>query len=94
MTLKHKNLQKFFEIFQQVYEVKGADALRSTSDVDQRAVLMHNRDYLLNTLDLRSLEIHDSHEGDDKTQEACAPGRPFIEFMVKSSYKPAVRHTQ
>ncbi|XP_045459482.1 leucine--tRNA ligase, cytoplasmic [Melitaea cinxia] len=51
---------------------------------DEAAVLRDNAPYLLQTLDLESIEVKyaDSAEAGEKTREECAPGAPHVTFAA------------
>ncbi|XP_053599926.1 leucine--tRNA ligase, cytoplasmic [Plodia interpunctella] len=63
----------------------GVDALAVGLPFDEAAVLLDNRQYLLSTLDLESLEVKhtDSEDTPEKTKEDCAPGQPHINFTAE-----------
>lgn len=63
----------------------GLSALDLSLDFDEKKVLEDNLNYLLNTLQLDGVEVKFSTEANEKTQEECKPGGPFIIFRSEPS---------
>jgi hypothetical protein len=72
---------------EKVAAASGAFVVGETADFDQRAVLESVRDYLLTTLQLKSITIHDTdHESTPaEVLKACSPGIPIIMCDFDSS---------
>jgi leucyl-tRNA synthetase len=64
---------------------QGMSALDLTLDFDEKQVLLDNTIYLTNTLVLEGVDVKYSSEADEKTQEECRPGAPFIIFRKDPS---------
>ncbi len=64
---------------------QGLSALDLTLEFDEKKVLEDNVTYLLSTLGLDGLEVQFSSEANEKTQEECRPGVPFINFRTEPS---------
>ena len=63
----------------------GLSALDLTLEFDEKQVLEDNAAYLLSTLQLDGIDIKFSNEANEKTQEECRPGEPFIVFRTEPS---------
>ena len=61
----------------------GLSALDLTLEFDEKAVLEDNLDYLATNLTLEGMEVKFSSEANEKTQEECRPGNPFIVFRYR-----------
>lgn len=63
----------------------GLNALNLTMDYDEMHVLSENLTYLTSTLDLEGLTLKLSSDpsADDKIQEQCCPGKPFIQYRTE-----------
>lgn len=64
---------------------QGMSALHLTLEFDERQVLVDNLDYLTGTLQLDGMEVKWSNEANEKTQEECRPGVPFVVFWTAPS---------
>ncbi|KOB74537.1 Leucyl-tRNA synthetase [Operophtera brumata] len=76
----------------------GTEALSVGLLFDEASVLNNNKQYLLNTLDLDSIEVKytDEPEAPEKSREECAPGQPHVTFSAQpgvavSVVNPAAR---
>lgn len=56
----------------------GATVFNQTMAFDEIQVLNDNYKYLISTLELEGLQIKASEEAEDKIQEECCPGEPFL----------------
>ena len=56
-----------------------------TAAFDEVKVLEDNMNYLLTTLDLIALDIKRADEADERVQEECCPGEPFIVFRTETT---------
>ncbi|KAI8440512.1 hypothetical protein MSG28_001770 [Choristoneura fumiferana] len=79
-----KRVMPFVQMTRDHVERVGLDALSLGLPFDEMAVLKDNKQYLLNALDLDSLEIEytESPDAPEKTREDCAPGLPHISFSA------------
>ena len=63
----------------------GLGVLELTLDYDEKTVLADNAEYLLNNLQLEGMDLKFSEEADnEKTQEECRPGAPYVTFRLVS----------
>uniref|UniRef100_S4PAL2 leucine--tRNA ligase n=1 Tax=Pararge aegeria TaxID=116150 RepID=S4PAL2_9NEOP len=86
-----KRVMPFVQATRENMERVGVDALSVGLPFDEAAVLTDNLQYLLNTLDLDSIEVKhtDDREAPEKSREECAPGTPHVTFLAE----PRVRVT-
>ncbi|GMT20866.1 hypothetical protein PFISCL1PPCAC_12163 [Pristionchus fissidentatus] len=79
-----KKTMPFVQMVKENYEAKGASALAVACEFDQAAILVENRDYLMNGLDLDGLAIRhtDEPDADAAAAEAVCPGNPLICYHV------------
>ena len=73
---------------------QGLSVLDLTLDFDEKQVLEDNLSYLLNSLLLDGMEVKFSNEANEKTQEECRPGGPFIIFRTEPSVPLTVINNQ
>ncbi|KAG6459836.1 hypothetical protein O3G_MSEX011637 [Manduca sexta] len=80
-----KRVMPFVQATREHMERVGVEALSVGLRFDEAAVLLENKQYLLNTLDLDNLEVKftDDPEAGEKTREDCAPGQPHINFYAE-----------
>ncbi|PZC79873.1 hypothetical protein B5X24_HaOG215741 [Helicoverpa armigera] len=81
-----KRVMPFVQATRENMERIGIEALSVGLPFDEAAILLENKPYLLNTLDLDSIEVKftDDPEAPEKTREDCAPGQPHVSFSVAS----------
>ncbi|KAL0884166.1 hypothetical protein ABMA27_016174 [Loxostege sticticalis] len=81
-----KRVMPFVQATRESMERVGAEALSVGLPFDEAAVLMDNKQYLLSTLDLDTIEVRftDSPDASEKTREDCAPGAPHINFFAEA----------
>lgn len=81
-----KRVMPFVQATRENVERVGAEALSVGLPFDEAAILVDNKQYLLSTLDLESIEVKytDSEDTPEKTREDCAPGQPHISFSVEA----------
>ncbi|CAB3235804.1 unnamed protein product [Arctia plantaginis] len=81
-----KRVMPFVQATRENMERIGVEALSVGLQFDEAAILNENKLYLLNTLDLDSIEIKytDDPEAPEKTREDCAPGQPHVTFSVEA----------
>ncbi|GMS90602.1 hypothetical protein PENTCL1PPCAC_12777 [Pristionchus entomophagus] len=77
-----KKTMPFVQMVKENFELKGVAALAVACEFDQAAVLVENRDYLMNGLELDGLAIrHTDEEGvDPAVVEIVCPGVPLIVY--------------
>lgn len=73
---------------------QGLSVLDLTLDFDETQVLEGNLAYLLNNLQLDGMDVKFSNEANEKTQEECRPGGPFIVFRTEPSVPLTVVNNQ
>ncbi|XP_013185912.2 leucine--tRNA ligase, cytoplasmic [Amyelois transitella] len=80
-----KRVMPFVQATRENMERVGVEALSVGLPFDEAAVLLDNRQYLLSTLDLDSIEVKHTECADapEKTKEDCAPGQPHINFTAE-----------
>ena len=54
-------------------------------EFDECTVLEDNKEYLISTLQLEGIDFDYSENANEKIQEECRPGAPFIVFRVDPS---------
>lgn len=81
-----KRVMPFVQATRENMERIGIEALSVGLLFDEAAILLENKPYLLNTLDLDSIEVKytDDPEAPEKTREDCAPGQPHVSFSVET----------
>ncbi|XP_072941496.1 leucine--tRNA ligase, cytoplasmic isoform X2 [Epargyreus clarus] len=79
-----KRVMPFVQATREQLDRLGADALSVGLPFDEAAVLRDNRQYLLSTLDLDTIEVQytDSPGAPERTREECAPGAPHASFAA------------
>ncbi len=76
-----KKVMPFVQFTKERVSAVGPSALGLTLDFDERAVLEENAAHLASTLGLEGFEVRFSSEsGNEKTQEECRPGAPYVVF--------------
>ncbi|XP_061658877.1 leucine--tRNA ligase, cytoplasmic [Syngnathoides biaculeatus] len=75
-----KRVMPFVAMIKENLEKNGPRVLNLELEFDERAVLMENRVYLTNSLELEQIDIFFASEADDKIKEDCCPGQPFCVF--------------
>ncbi|XP_068628221.1 leucine--tRNA ligase, cytoplasmic [Battus philenor] len=80
-----KRVMPFVQATRENLERVGTEALSVALPFDEAAVLIENKQYLLNTLDLDTIEVNytDSPQAPEKTREDCAPGAPHVTFSAE-----------
>ncbi|GBP07012.1 Leucine--tRNA ligase, cytoplasmic [Eumeta japonica] len=80
-----KRVMPFVQATRENMERIGLEALSVGLEFDEAAVLRENVQYLMNTLDLNSIEVQytDSPDTPEKTREDCSPGQPHISFSTE-----------
>ena len=73
---------------------QGLSVLDLTLEFDEKQVLEDNLAYLLNNLQLDGMDVKFSNEANEKTQEECRPGGPFIVFRTEPSVPLTVINNQ
>jgi len=64
---------------------QGLSALDLSLEFDEKKVLEDNISYLMNTLQMEGIDVKFSSEANEKIQEECRPGVPFIVFRSEPS---------
>ncbi|XP_076359544.1 leucyl-tRNA synthetase isoform X1 [Tachypleus tridentatus] len=84
---KHmKKVMPFVQATREKMAKYGDKALSLTLDFDEVHVLTQNLTYLTNTLELESLKIkYTSEAAEEKIQEECCPGQPYIIYSSEPS---------
>ena len=73
---------------------QGLSVLDLTLEFDEKQVQEDNLAYLLNNLQLDGMDVKFSNEANEKTQEECRPGGPFIVFRTEPSVPLTVINNQ
>jgi leucyl-tRNA synthetase len=63
----------------------GESVFEETSAFDEMQTLEENTSYLISTLDLEGLDIQYSDKAEERIQEECCPGGPYIVFRREES---------
>jgi len=63
----------------------GESVFEETSAFDEVQTLEENTSYLISTLDLEGLDIQYSDKAEERIQEECCPGAPYIVFRTEPS---------
>lgn len=84
-----KHVMPFAASVRERVEKLGKVAMNVTVDFDEKEILETNREYLRNTLDLETLEIHftDEPTATEKMKEDVRPGIPFVVYTTKPCIK-------
>ncbi|RVE52289.1 hypothetical protein evm_003079 [Chilo suppressalis] len=79
-----KRVMPFVQTTKENMERIGAEALSVALPFDEAVILLDNKQYLLSTLDLDTIEVKytDDPEASEKSREDCAPGAPHINFYA------------
>ncbi len=81
-----KKVMPFVQFTKERVAAVGKEALDLTLDFDEKAVLEENGGYIANSLGLEGIDVLFSSEaGNEKTQEECRPGAPFVQFRKEPS---------
>ncbi|KAI5636626.1 tRNA synthetases class I (I, l, M and v) domain-containing protein [Phthorimaea operculella] len=80
-----KRVMPFVQATRENIDKIGIEALSVGLPFDEAAVLRDNAPYLLNTLDLESIEVKhtDAPDAPEKSREDCIPGSPHIVFIAE-----------
>jgi len=63
----------------------GESVFEETSAFNEMEVLRENTSYLISTLDLEGLDFEYSDKAEERIQEECCPGGPYIVFRNEPS---------
>lgn len=80
-----KKTMPFVQFVKARIEEFGLAALDLTLDFDEAEVLLDNLDYLTSTLQMEGVDVKFASEANEKIQEECRPGTPFILFRTDPS---------
>ncbi|KAG8222240.1 hypothetical protein J437_LFUL001438 [Ladona fulva] len=82
-----KRVMPFVQAVREKMALIGVRALSLTLEFSEMDVLLKNKTYLANTLDLEEIQFKytDDEQVDEKLKEDCCPGGPFITFFSKPS---------
>uniref|UniRef100_A0A915I6H1 leucine--tRNA ligase n=1 Tax=Romanomermis culicivorax TaxID=13658 RepID=A0A915I6H1_ROMCU len=75
-----KKVMPFVQMIKDSFCKNGFHALDLTYELDAEDILKQNIEYLLGTLELKSIDILPASSGNDKVREECLPGKPFIVY--------------
>lgn len=75
-----KKVMPFVAFTKERVAEQGIQAMDLTLEFDEKTVLEDNMEYLKSNLGLEEIVIKYSTEANEKTQEECRPGVPFIQF--------------
>lgn len=76
-----KKVMPFVQFTKERIASTGLGVLELTLDFDEKTVLSDNMEYLLNNLQLEGMDLKFSEEAqNEKTQEECRPGAPYVTF--------------
>jgi len=90
-----KKVMPFVAVLIEKINQSGAEeALQSTSRFDEEEVLNLNLKYLLDTSNLKLIEVRSSSEGSSKIKDESCPGKPLIELSTIPSITIEVRNQQ
>ena len=79
-----KKVMPFVQFTKERINQTGLGVLELTLDYDEKSVLADNMDYILNNLQLEGIDLKFSEEAEnDKTQEECRPGAPYVTFRYE-----------
>ncbi|KAK6739724.1 hypothetical protein RB195_008304 [Necator americanus] len=78
-----KKTMPFVQMVKEQYEQKGMAALASACSFDQAAILLENREYIENSLELDRFSIKYTDEADVEPviSETVVPGAPLMHFL-------------
>ncbi|XP_041358320.1 leucine--tRNA ligase, cytoplasmic-like [Gigantopelta aegis] len=80
-----KKLMPFVQVAKENFQKHGVKALDLTMEFDECKVLEGNLKYLTNTLEMEGIDVKFSDNADEKVQQDCCPGKPFITFRTEPS---------
>jgi leucyl-tRNA synthetase len=63
----------------------GESVFEETSAFDEMQTLKENTSYLISTLDLEGLDVQYLDKAEERIQEECCPGGPYIVFRTEPS---------
>ncbi|GLV35682.1 Leucyl-tRNA synthetase [Carabus blaptoides fortunei] len=80
-----KRVMPFVQATREKMDLHGVQALSLTLEFSETDVLVQNKLYLENTLDLEEVSVRYSDEPDaaEKMREECCPGQPYISFFTR-----------
>ncbi|XP_045681272.1 leucine--tRNA ligase, cytoplasmic [Phyllostomus hastatus] len=78
-----KKVMPFVAMIKENLEKVGPRVLDLQLEFDEQTVLMENRVYLTNSLELEHIEVKFASEAEDKIREECCPGKPLNVFRTE-----------
>ncbi|XP_046369849.2 leucine--tRNA ligase, cytoplasmic-like [Haliotis rufescens] len=78
-----KKLMPFVQLVKENFAKQGMKALALTMDYDETEILKTSLKYLTYTLELERIDIRFSEDANEKVQQDCCPGKPFITYRTE-----------
>ena len=75
-----KKVMPYVQFIKSEVNARGTSAMESTVPFSEEDVLKQNLEYITKSLELTSIEVKPSQEGDKKVQDTCVPLKPFPLF--------------
>ncbi|XP_067663552.1 leucine--tRNA ligase, cytoplasmic-like [Haliotis asinina] len=89
-----KKLMPFVQLVKENFAKQGMKALALTMDYDETEILKTNLKYLTYTLELEKIDIKFSEDADEKVQQDCCPGKPFITYRTEPNVPLKLLNTE